>query len=97
MLIELGADATLRATKMSTTLHICAERNFVELCSIILKKFPRLAFLVDEDGNTPLHVACEWNSIDIVELLYEFGGGSELAKIKNNEGLDAIEYAYAEN
>ena len=54
---------------------------------------------VDEDGkggDTPLHVACEWNSMDLVELFFKIGG-EKLVRIKNGEGMDAIEFSYAEN
>jgi ankyrin repeat protein len=44
----------------------------------------------DEDaGNTPLHVACKWNQMDLVEFFYEIGG-ENLVKIKNKDGLDSI-------
>ena len=52
-----------------------------------------------EDGEgrmTCLHVACEWNSIDLVELYFSYGG-EQLVRIKNGEGLDAIDFSYAEN
>ena len=47
-------------------------------------------------GNTPLHTACEWNSMQLVEYFFELGG-EPLVRVKNMQGLDAIEYAYAEN
>jgi len=43
-----------------------------------------------------LHVACEWNSLEMVELLWE-RGGEALVMTKNGEGMDAMDYAYAEN
>lgn len=45
---------------------------------------------------TALHVAVEWNSIEIVELLYAIGG-EKLVLTKNCEGMDAIDFAYSEN
>ena len=45
---------------------------------------------------TPLHVAIEWNSVELVEYFYELGG-NELVNVKNSEGLDAIDFAYSEN
>ena len=45
---------------------------------------------------TALHVACEWNSMDLVEYFFEIGG-EKLVGIKNGEGMDAIEFCYAEN
>ena len=43
-----------------------------------------------------LHVACEWNSIELVEFYYQLGG-EKLVRIKNADGMDAIEFSYAEN
>ena len=45
---------------------------------------------------TPLHVACEWNSMELVEYFYELGG-EKLVNIKNADGMDAIEFSYSEN
>lgn len=45
---------------------------------------------------TPLHVACEWNSMDLVEYFFEIGG-EKLVRLKNGEGMDSIEFSYAEN
>ena len=51
----------------------------------------------DEDaGNTPLHVACKWNQMDLVEFFYEIGG-DQLVKIKNKDGYDSIEFSFGEN
>ena len=45
---------------------------------------------------TPLHVACEWNSMDLVEYFFELGG-ERLVRTKNGEGEDCIEFSYGEN
>ena len=45
---------------------------------------------------TPLHVACEWNSMELVEYYFELGG-ERLVRIKNASGEDAIDFAYSEN
>lgn len=96
-IMELGGNPLIKGTKMSTPLHICAERSFPEICKEILIRHPKLAMEADEEGNTPMHVACEWNSIEVVELLYDMGGGNELVLLKNSEGMDSLEYAYSEN
>ena len=49
-----------------------------------------------DGGVTALHVASEWSSVEMVELLWEWGG-EKLVNIKNGDGQDAIEFAYAEN
>lgn len=107
-LLEKGADPSIRGVNGSTVLHVCAERNFHEIAKVILEKDPekskQLVFVQtepneDEEGGgceTALHVCCEWNSTETCELLFEYGGEA-LVKVKNGEGEDAIEKAYAEN
>ncbi len=58
--------------------------------------FQQISLDADGGGNTPLHVAIEWNSIEQVEYFLELGG-EPLVRIKNEEGMDALEFAYAEN
>jgi ankyrin repeat protein len=96
-ILKLEGDPFIKGTKGSTVLHICAERSFPGICKEILMKHPKLALEADEEGNTPLHVACEWNSIEVVELIFEMGGGNEVALLKNSDGMDSLEYAYSEN
>ena len=58
-----------------TVLHVCAERGFLEISRVILNKCPSLLFEVDtEKGNSPLHVATEWDYIELVRLFTEIGG-----------------------
>jgi hypothetical protein len=46
-----------------TVLHVCAERGFDIIARIIVEKSPELLFELDEKGNSPLHVAAEWDFI----------------------------------
>jgi ankyrin repeat protein len=86
-------------------LHVCAERGFHEIAKEIVERdrenyksmvFQQISLDADGGGNTPLHVAIEWNSIELVEYFLELGG-EPLVRIKNEEGMDALEFAYAEN
>ena len=47
-------------------------------------------------GNTPMHVAVEWNSLDLVDYFFSIGG-EKLVRTKNDAGQDVLEWAYAEN
>merc|ERR1711924_150384 len=106
-LMSKGSDPCLLSAQNSSVLHICAERNFHQIAKVImesnLEKYQDLVFeqtLVDPDtqdgGETALHVACEWSSMEMVELLWQWGD-QKLVNIKNGDGQDAIDFAYAEN
>ena len=106
LLLEKGGDPWIKGPKNSTVLHVCAERNFLEIAKAIVDqdrdKYSDLVFEsteLDEEGEgqmTCLHVACEWNSVELVEFFFEIGG-EKLVRMKNSDGLDAIDFSYAEN
>jgi ankyrin repeat protein len=91
-------------------LHVCAERNFTEIGRAIIEsdkeRHSKLVFErtaeeegedeLDKGGQTALHVACEWGSMEMIELLCSVGG-EQLIRTKNGAGMDSIEYSYAEN
>jgi ankyrin repeat protein len=106
-LIQHKADPFLLGINNSNVLHICAERNFTEIAKMIVEDnkeknkelvYGQTTIEEDEDetGMTPLHVACEWNSMELVEYYFSLGG-EKLVRIKNAGGEDAIAFAYAEN
>jgi len=90
--MEKGADPWLKGVNNSTVLHICGERNFVEIAKFILEFNPEqnkklvLEKTDDDDdeegGQTCLHISCEWDSLELVELFWQYGG-EELVRIKN--------------
>lgn len=95
-LLENGADPSILWTNGSTPLHICAERDFLEILQLLCAKRADLVFAQDEEGNTPLHIASLWSHMEILEFLWA-EGGQKLVNVKNNDGLTAIELAYEEN
>lgn len=95
-LLENGADPSKLCTNESTPLHICCERGFIDVLKLLWTMRQDLIYFKDADGQTPLHIACLWSYMDIVQYLYELGG-QKLLEIKNNEGLNAHEFAYEEN
>jgi ankyrin repeat protein len=105
--LSKGADPWIKADKQSTPLHVCAERNFFEIAKMIIyhdyEKNKDLVYeqtekdeFDDETEMTALHVATEWNSMEIVELLWDVGG-EKLVNIKNAGGANAVDFAYQEN
>lgn len=105
-LLSKGANALFRGENNMTVMHVCAEREFSQIAKMILAQDPKNKELVfiqtdveeddDETGMSPMHVAAEWNSTEMVELLWEVGG-ERLVNLKNAGGHNAIEFAYNEN
>jgi ankyrin repeat protein len=106
-LMDNGADPRMKGVNNSTVLHIAAERNFVEIAKYILEfdnyRYKDLLFEVtdideevEEGGFTCMHIACEWNSFDLIILFWELGG-EKLVNIKDAEGVNAMDFAYQEN
>lgn len=69
-LLEQGADPMQASDPNGVTLlHICAERGYSELCALICVVSPLLVFEKDHEGNTALHVVCDWDYLEIVKTL----------------------------
>lgn len=62
ILIDAGADP-MESTKKVSPMHVCAERGFHDIALALLTRSPELMNSVDEAGNTPLHVACDWDNL----------------------------------
>lgn len=62
-LLKCGADPVLARTKEASVLHVCAERNFHEICKLVVESAAkRLIYELDSDGNNALHTAAEWDN-----------------------------------
>ncbi len=68
ILIEHGADLTLRDETGSQPLHIAVDRRLAEAVALLLKAGAR-ADAVDTDGDTPLHYRAAVRELPILELL----------------------------
>lgn len=63
-----------------------------------MSKSPELVFVVDaRKGNSALHVATEWDYIELVKLFAECGGKKLCVDQQNSKGLNAIDVAYKNN
>jgi ankyrin repeat protein len=62
-LLKCGADPILARTKEASVLHVCAERDFQEICKLIVEAAPKqLIYELDGEANTALHTAAEWDN-----------------------------------
>ena len=98
LLLENGADPMKASDpRGATLLHICAERGYEDLCALICVTSPELVFEQDLEGNTAVHVVCDWDYIEIVKNLCDvvdshlekMGGGTSV--FKDTEGDDSDE------
>jgi ankyrin repeat protein len=62
-LLKCGADPILARTKEASVLHVCAERDFQEICKLVVEVAPKqLIYELDGEANTSLHSAAEWDN-----------------------------------
>ena len=98
LLIRHGADPYQALHNQASVLHVCAERGFDAITGLICKVAPKLPLKQDKDGNTALHVAAEWDQLEIIEILTDQEESRKLTcEIKNGEGLTAVDVAYNSN
>lgn len=62
----------------STALHYAALEKRVEACAYLLTLEPRLLNLIDKNGDTALHHACNKGFDDVVLLLMDFGADANI-------------------
>lgn len=94
-LIEAGADP-MQSTQKVSPLHICAERGFHDISLALLTRSPELVKSVDEQGNTALHVACDWDQLKTIQYICEAGTRAVIEAV-NKEGKTPVEIAYEAN
>ena len=64
-------DIDFQDRKLNTALHYASAENDVESCKILLRKNAS-PDIVNNEGETPLHIAARENCIEIVNTLLEF-------------------------
>ena len=96
--ISLGLNCTDSDNELSTPLHSIAKNNLIK---VFEKNQAR--WTLDEKnnkGNTPLHIGCKYNSIDVVEALIRNGSNIDLVNNKEETPIfiaskkDCIEIVY---
>lgn len=61
--------------ELSPISHVIAAVKISDTVDLrrVLKSNPELLNYRDENGMTPLHLACKWQSLPVVDVLLEFG------------------------
>ena len=101
-LINNGIDPLIKNKYGNNCLHICAYRNSFSCAGIVLSKLEsneeknRIEEILNcknDDGDTPLHIGCEYNFENLILLFVSFLMRSDIKiqLIKNNAGLTPLQ------
>jgi len=74
LLLEKGADPTLRDARGRTPLQLSCGRGDEGCVTLLISRDPSLVNVADRQGNTPVHFAARHGHLDILELLKAAGG-----------------------
>ena len=98
LLIAKGADVTIKEMTNSTALHLAAKAGSLKTARALLNcLLPSTMDERDNDQNTPLHIACRYNRVDVVRFLLDEGADVTARNARNMTCLDiAIEWEYEE-
>lgn len=88
MLID-GGVLVNHVSPMGTALTAAVFKGYTDITEILLKNKAD-ANLPDEQGNTPLMIACQFKNETLVKLLLQYGA---LKDLKNKSGQTAFEMA----
>ncbi|XP_045473074.1 serine/threonine-protein phosphatase 6 regulatory ankyrin repeat subunit A-like isoform X2 [Harmonia axyridis] len=90
-LLGYGADVHIRGGRLrETALHIAARVKDGERCALMLLKSGAGPNLLDEGGQTPVHIAAKYGNLQTLLLLLEDGGDPEF---KNKHGETPLHLA----
>lgn len=89
-LIERGADVNKPGW---TPLHYAATNGHLEVMELLLDNYAYID-AASPNGTTPLMMAAHYGTAEAVKLLLEAGADP---KLKNEQGLTAIDFAYSAN
>jgi ankyrin repeat protein len=74
--LDCGVDPATRfgdTYNNGTALHLAVKLRFRQCCQILLHKNAHIVDIMDETGQTPLHIAATIGDLDIVTLLVSAG------------------------
>ena len=73
VLLERGADPSVKDKNGSTPLHFAARRGNEEIVKVLLEHPKVCVNVIDGSGKTPLHLACSEGHKKICQLLLNYG------------------------
>ena len=85
-LISVGADVNVD-NGFALYMAVGARNNELEICKVLIEAGVNINYVVNYDGN-PLHLACKYNNLNLIELLLDNGADEY---IKNKSGKIPIE------
>ena len=87
----LAANPNFKNTFGKTVLHVAAAEGHLKICEVLIEFGCGIKInLQDNEGRTPLHIACIHNQSEIVGLLVRSGA---VVEIKDDQGNNPIHYA----
>ncbi|MDR0633022.1 MAG: ankyrin repeat domain-containing protein [Holosporales bacterium] len=89
-LLDNRADVNAQDYNLATPLHWCALMDMAELAEILLAREGVAKDVPDSNGNTPLNVAAQYGSLDVVRALMKSGTRVD---IQNTRGLPPLHNA----
>ena len=90
LLLEHGANPSLRSKAGSTPLHDAALTGNKEVVELLLEYRANINAVDSESASTPLHYAASFGHLDVVKLLVERGADVTL---KTTQGFTALQMA----
>ena len=93
-LISKGADVSAKCMNNVTPLHLAVTVGSLETVIVLMNSFlPSTLEEKDSDGNTPLHLACRYNRLDVLQFLLDRGADVTVRNERNMTCVDvAIEW-----
>ena len=98
LLISKGADVTATNKSNSTALHLAVKAGSLKTVQALMDwLLPSTLEEKDRDQNTPLHLACRYNTVDVLQYLLDKGADVTARNDRDMTCLDvAIEWEAGE-
>mmetsp|Transcript_71034 Transcript_71034/g.148592 ORF Transcript_71034/g.148592 Transcript_71034/m.148592 type:complete len:183 (-) Transcript_71034:203-751(-) len=71
-----------------SALHVAAKKGHSAIAALLLKWSPDLGPSQNQGGETPLHYACKYGRVSVVEILLAHGASAEARDLKGRTPMD---------